>query len=266
MSETFASMCLKVEECLKAPRYSTANGACTASTLVDSLLTDEPDQFFKGGIIFFLSGSLAGKTAIVTNFATATGTISFETQTNAPSIGDQYALVQANYPREAIVSAINRALNAVGPFRGIYEDPTFLTVSNQEKYVLPDDVANVQRVFVASNATEPFNWMENNGWYEQNKNLYFDQNPPSISSRRIRLFYHKAHDRVYLDSDPISDDANSELIAWTAAYYAALVRSGYAENSEPYVKELITYAQQKMIEYSRFPVERWRKAVRKSNW
>ena len=265
MSDTLASMILKVSECLRGLRYSTST-LSTVSTLVDSVMVDEPDHFFKGGTIFFLSGALVGKTAVITEFSESTGTFTFDTQLSAPGTGVLYAVSQAMYPRELIIAVINKALSSIGPFPNIYEDPLFITVANQESYALPTGISNVKKVFIASNTSSPYNWQENTGWFENNGSIYFDMEQPATADMRIRLYYELFPATLDSDTDAIYYGVHPDLIMWTAAHYATLIRSGVSENSEPFTKEMVTFTQQKMQECSKYLPKHWQKASRPSGW
>lgn len=262
---TLAWQMLKVAECLKGLRYSRSTAAGTTTTLIDTGL-DEPDDFFNKGTVFFLSGTLAYGTAVITDYDSATGTISFSSQDNAPGTGVYYAIADANYPREALVAAINGALSELGPYPEIYENATFITVADQESYTLPTGVYNVKKVFVATSTTSPYGWTENTGWMELGGSLYFDMEEPSESGYRIRLYYEKPHDTVIDDDDIISNAIDPDLLAWAAAYRAILTRMGIAENSEPFTKELLPFAQQKALQMQKHPIEHFRKASRPSGW
>ena len=262
---TLAWQMLKVAECLKGLRYSRSTAAGTTTTLVDTGL-DEPDDFFNKGTIFFLSGTLAYGTAVITDYDNATGTITFSAQTNAPGTGVYYAVFDANYPRELLVAAINGALSELGPYPEIYENASFITVANQESYTLPAGVYNIKKVFIATSTVAPYGWTENNGWLEHDGALYFDMSTPTTSDYLIRLYYERPHDTVIDDNDVISHAINPDLLSWTAAYRAILTRMGIAENSEPFTKELLPYAQQKALQMQKNPIEHFRKASRPSGW
>lgn len=265
MADTLALMILKVSECLRGLRYSKSTSSSVTS-LVDSMMIDEPDHFFKGGTIFFLSGALIGKTAVITEFASATGTFTFDTQTVSPGMGIIYAVSQAMFSRETIAAVINKALVSIGPFPRIYENASFITVADQEFYVLPIGVSNIKKVFIASNSSAPYNWQENTGWFEENGSLYFDMEQPSIAGMMIRLYYELPHTSLVNDTDAIIDSIHPDLVMWTAAHYATLIRSGVSENSEPFTKEMVTFTQQKMQECSKYLPKHWQKASRPSGW
>lgn len=264
-SNTLGNMLLRTAECLKAMRYSTSTDTGSATTLVDTNMT-EPDAFFDGGTIFFLSGTLTGLSVRINSWDLATNTFSFAEQAGATGSGTRYAVLDAQYPRELLIAAINGALSELGDFPDIYENASFITVADQEEYSLPSGVFNIKRVFVATSTTTPYGYIENKGWYENSGKIYFDMDIPSTASMRIKLFYEHPHAKVDDDSDAIMDCIHPELLAWTAAYRAALIRTGYAENSEPHTKELLSYAQQKALQMRKYPIRHWQKMSRPSGW
>lgn len=264
-SNTLGNMILRTAECLKGLRYSVSTGDGTTTTLVDTTM-DEPDEFFNGGTIFFLSGTLVGLSARISDWDLTTHTFTFKEQSGAPGGDCEYAAMGAVYPRESLIAAINGALSELGDYPMIYENASFITVANQEEYTLPSGVFNIKKVFVGTSTTSPYDYVENYGWVENDGVLLFDMDTPANSGYRIKLYYEKPHDRVMVDSDPIMDTIHPDLLAWTAAYRAALNRAGYAENSEPYTKEILSYAQQKSLQMRKHIIKHWQKASRPSGW
>ena len=266
-NQTLADIMLKLSIILKAARHSTSDSSGSTTTLIDSRMIGEPDDFFNGGTIWFKSGLLDGKTAVITDFDSNTGTFTFATQTAAVTNGVSYSAAGPMYSREDLVASINQALTSIGPLPAIYEDAAFITVEDQEEYTLPTDVSNVKKVFIASSLVAPYGWAENTGWFENNGSLWFDMEIPSTADMLIRLYYDAPHAEVSLDADAISDALHPDLVLWTAANYAVLNRAGVAENSEPFTKEMISYTQQQkaaaMLKYR--PV-RWQKVSRPSGW
>jgi len=266
-NQTLADIMLKLSIILKAARHSTSNSTGSTTTLIDSRMIGEPDDFFNGGTIWFKSGTLDGKTAVISDFDGTTGTFTFPTQTAVVASGVSYSAAGPMYSREDLVASINQALTSIGPLPTIYEDAAFITVADQEEYTLPTGVNNIKKVFIASSLVAPYGWAENTGWFENNGSLWFDMEIPSTADMLIRLYYEEPHDEVNLDADEISDALHPDLIIWTAANYEVLNRAGVAENSEPFTKEMISYTQQQktaaMLKYR--PVH-WQKVSRPSGW
>jgi len=266
MANTLAEILLKTAECLKGLRYSISTDTGTQTTLIDAAM-DEPDGFFDGGTIWFLSGDLAGKTAIITDWDEDTHTFTFASQSIAPGNVIKYAAFDANYRRDALIAAVNSALSALGPLPTITVDATLVTVAAQEEYTLPTGVNNIKRVEIASNLTEPYGYVENTGWFESGGSLWFDLETPATAGYQIRLYHEEAHDRVEEDDDVIDDLLHPDMVSWNAAVIALISRTGISENSEPHTKEMLSYArQQAAILNAKHAVKHWLKASRPSGW
>lgn len=252
---------LNVAECLKGVRYGTSTDLGTTTTLIDSLM-DEPDKWFNGGTVWFLTGALADKTAVISAYASATHTFTFTAAlSSAPLSGIQYAALRGTYTRDALVSAINKALLDLGPLPSINE--SLLTVAEQESYTLPAGVSNILRVQVSNgdDYDPPHQY-----WKEINGKIYFTDEAPSEDGMLIRLWYNAVQPFITLDADEVTDQIHPMRLAWTAAYYAALTRSGQAENSEPHSKEMIGIASQMQAMATAHPLPYMARDKRMSGW
>lgn len=251
---TTAAILLSMARKLKRMRFGLATGG-SATTLVDSAM-DEPDDFFNGGVIFFLSGSLNGKTANVTSWDLPTKTFTFATQTAAVVAGVRYAVVEPAYNREMLVSALNEALAEFGPVAQY--DTSLLTVLDQQEYMLPPGVSNVKSVQIAGDVDATSWGPVYRYWKEVDGTLHFDsQHLPSAADLPIRMLIVSTHSLVWADTDSVTDSVNPELLAWKAVECAARNRSGIAENTEPYTKELMQVARAEVERLRReFPVRR----------
>lgn len=235
---TTADVLLRTAELLRGLRYGIATGGST-TTLVDSLMA-EPDDYFDGGTIWFLSGANAGKSAVLTDYDLATHTFTFAAQSAACAATNRYAVMDANYPREALVAALNTALLMIGPVDMV--DDTLFVVADQEEYTLPSGMNNIKRVQAAGSLTAPYQWgTPLRHWYEKNGTLYIDafSVPGLTTNAQIRLIGEKYHPRVWADTDSVTEAVRLENIAVEAAYYAALTRSGYNENSSDDTKSTL---------------------------
>lgn len=234
---TTAELLLKTAELLKGVRYGVSTATGSATTLVDTAM-DEPDDWFNGGTIWFLSGALIGKSAVISDYAISSHTFTFPTQSGASGSATRYAAADANYTREALIAAINTALVALGPFDTI--DDTLDVVTDQEEYTLPTGMSNVKRIQVSGSDSAPYqwgaplrHWKEIGGKIEFN---YYSVSRMPAAGYPIRVIGEKQHAAVYADADAITAAVDPFRIALEAAYYAALTRSGYAENTDGAVK------------------------------
>lgn len=68
-------------------------GSSTTTDLVDSSLTQSDVDFWKGRIVIFTSGALAGQATDITAFDPGTDTLTVTALTSAPSVADTYVIV-----------------------------------------------------------------------------------------------------------------------------------------------------------------------------
>jgi len=237
---TTAELLLKTAELLKGVRYGVSTATGSATTLVDTAM-DEPDDWFNGGTIWFLSGALIGKTAVISDYAIATKTFTVPTQSGATGSGTKYAALDANYNREALIAAINTALVALGPFDTI--DDTLDVVADQEEYTIPTGMSNVKRIQVGGSDSAPYQWSAPlRHWKEIGGKIEIEYSSVAgmpAAGYPIRLIGEKQHAAVSADADAITAAVDPWRIALEAAYYAALTRSGYAENTDGTVKDTL---------------------------
>lgn len=71
----------------------TVTGATTATSLVDSGLTQGATDHWNRRVIIFRTGILAGQASHITAFTPASDTLTFDAFTDAPSAGDTYVIV-----------------------------------------------------------------------------------------------------------------------------------------------------------------------------
>ncbi len=218
--------------------YGTTTGAGTTTTLVDTNRSESSDHW-NNGTVFFLSGALAGKTAIITDWDLNTGTLTFPAQSAAPGSGADYALLDKKYRRQALVAGLNSALAELGPF--LAHDDTLVTVEDQVDYTLPAGVYDVRRVQIATIATAPYDWeAPNRYWVEDAGTLRFhDGHLPNMAGMPIRIYFEDPHDRVSEDTDSVTNEVNPDLLATLAAIIAARRRAGLAGSSDPEPEKVI---------------------------
>lgn len=228
---TVASLLFKIAGYLRPVYYGTTTSAGTTTTLVDTSRTESND-YFNGGTVFFLSGTLAGLTAVPSDFVQASGTFTIPIQSAAPGNGAAYAAVDKKYRRETMVAALNMALLQLGPWPQI--DESLTVVEDQERYTLPAGVYNIARLLIATSTSSPYEWTApHRHWRERDGYLYFDDGHlPETADMPIRLYYEAPHSRVSADADDVTDEANAELVAVLAAILAAQVRAKLAGQSD----------------------------------
>lgn len=234
---TLAAAMLEVARAIAHVRAGVTSAAGTPTTLIDAS-ADEPDDFWNNGLIWFLTGALAGKTASISDYAKGTGTFTFPTfaPPAAPGAGASYGAMRAEFARADLVSAINLALDDLGSTP--QADDTTLAVSGQEEYDLPQGVMNVCRVLVATNATDPYAWKKNLWWEERDGVLYFDPGKaPTANGVILRLVYMGASAKVALDADEISPYIPLERLKWAGAVNALRIRYTDVGKSAPAIAD-----------------------------
>lgn len=202
---------------------SVTTGIGTTTTLVDAALprTPPPDDAYNYGTLWFISGALAGKTAVVTDWTKTTGTYTFAAQTAAPGSGIRYAYCDKDWPRDILRQAVNMALQTIGSVTTQYTDATFITVQNQMAYTLPAGVYNVKRVEVATSLTEPYDYSICHNWTETPTQIIFHEGFQIVrDGYLIRLTYEPAPAELSEDDDVIDNRIHPDLLKWTAAVNA----------------------------------------------
>lgn len=224
---TLASATLDLARTL--PGWNVVEGAATGgstTTLVDANFpwlvdgTNPPaDDYYNGGTVWFLTGDLAGKSALVTDWARATKTATFGTQTHAVAAGVQYAIVPKDYPLFILRQRVNLALSRIG---NVDQRSTSLTtVTNQQSYTLPAGVSNVKRVEIARTTAAPYAYGVHHQWREIGGALEFmEAYQPSETGHIIRLTYAAPLARLDEDADTIPDLIHPELVRWWSVYEA----------------------------------------------
>jgi hypothetical protein len=253
---TLFDVMVRVAPLLRPERAGTATGG-GATTLADTSVT-EPEHYWNGGTIFFQSGNNISKSAVITDYANATGTFTFATPGAACAAGNAYTALGKNYSRTALVNAINQGLFNIG---GIIQTDETLTTS-AISIALPSGVKNLVRVEFKS-GTEydaPFHQ-----WKELEAYLVFDT-APAIGST-IRLTYIAPHAAVSLDADVINDEIPVDRLVWEAVYAATIHRITQVESQEPFTQDLNKAALEFVVmNQRRQPVRHMNRDPRLSRW
>lgn len=216
---TLAEATLDLARVIYAVLESTATGGSTTTLVDSSLAAVYSDDHWNQGTIWFLSGALAGKTAVITDYTGSTGTFTFATQTSAVANGISYAVISKFYPRYVLRQAINRVIQSVGMLPAT--DETLVSVADQEVYTLPAGVSNVKRVYVSYETEEPYNWLRSLHWEEINGELIFDTYAqPNEDDLPIKLVYMVQQDTLDADTDTIDDQIHIDRLTWAAAVHA----------------------------------------------
>jgi len=226
---------------------STTSAAGSTTTLVDTALprTPPPDDAFNYGTLWFVSGDLAGKTAIVTDWVSSTKTFTFATQSSAPGASKRYAFVDKDWPRDVLRRAINQAIQSLGALPDLYTLATFVTVADQEAYELPSGVYNVKRVEIATSTSTPYYYIRHHHWVEKDGYIYFDTGfEIPDAGYLIRLTYEPQPAELDDDADTISDYIHPDLLKWEAAVNAYLWKQPNMGEGSAILERRLAYATQ----------------------
>lgn len=230
---TLFDLTLSLSEIVAETHFGTATGGST-TTLADSTL-DDPDDYYNGGTIWFRSGNNISKTAIVTDFTNATGTITFATQSLACAAGNEYAVAPKEYNRSMLRRAVNQALQDK-ELHYLQTDTTLTGATGTLSIALTDGVTDVRRVTVEGSPN--YFWREVNGY------LVFDDGYEPATGDDIVVYYVGAHAVLDSDDDELSVNVAPELVKWKAAIYALRSRYMVAGDDDPKIKLLSEQAAQ----------------------
>lgn len=241
---TFAEATLELAKLLMQVGQGTATGG-NGTTLVDTARA-EPNAWFTGGTIWFITGNNAGKSAKITTWDLATKTFTFVTPGAACALGDRYFAAPIDYPREQLWQAINQAYTTLYKVPTAYTLATFVTVANQESYALPTGasaVFDVLRVEIAYNTDSPYEWVKQYNWHELAGRIYFSQGYiPDVSDKPIRLWYADYPAELDGDADTIHDLIHIDLLKWKAAENALRWKLPNAGEKQALVRDLLNEA------------------------
>jgi hypothetical protein len=267
MTTTLANAILEVAKLVQNVRTGFTTSVGSVTTLVDTSTT-EPVDYWNNGQIFFQSGDLVGKTALVTDYDLTTHTYTFATQTHVPGLGVPYSVMESNYSRSDIVRAIQQAFMDIGEIT--QEDSTLVVVADQEEYDLPTGVSGLVRVEIATESAAPYGKYTHYWWDEtEDGHLRFDPEyvPNAEAGFKIFLSYNQPHTSVSADTATISNGIPVALLRWIAAvnlYRTQLKKIG---KDDPSLIDLMNEAKDE-VRKARIanPIRRQTKTFRLGSW
>jgi len=247
---TLNDMLLAVSRFSLVMHSGAATGGGT-TTLVDNLRKQISDQF-NAGIIFFLTGTNAGKYTMVADYDGATGTFTFST-TGLVVSGVLYeaCALSSGANMYDIVRAINQALFELGDIPTIIDyvdDATLISATDTEEYALPTGVRNVRQMWVAGATSAPYKWRKFTHFTENNGYLYIPYQYTGYlgDGYPLRLKYYAPHSVLDTYEDVVNPNVNKQWLTYAAS--VNLLRSlGTRIKSWGEVKVPFEEAQQKVI-------------------
>lgn len=261
--------------------YGVATATGGTTTIIDTVNT-VPDDFYNGGLIFFLEGPSAGLISKVTDYVNSTGTFTFTPAMNAMSTANtrSFAVCNDAFPKRNILAAINQAVNSMTPRP---EEYTKATVTNTLEYTMIDGVGNISKVEYGYTSESPrryttcYHWTEIKG-SSTIQTLRFDPGyePPAGMTLRITYWGSPSYpSRMILDT---------QLLDWWLPYERLMrsavvncLRQKYQNSGKdmPAIMDLLNEAktlEQKAIDT--YPIPRpnvihlrgWRNGESEDNW
>jgi len=253
---TLQDATLALAKTITSVKEGTATGG-SGTTLVNNLagFHDEADDYYTGGVIWFLSGLNAGKSAHINDWDLATFTFTFTTPGAACAAGDRYAVVPLDFPRWLLVQSVNEALKDLGDLPAT--STALVTVADQEKYDLPAGVRNVQKVEIAYALTSPLAYYPHHNWREYNDDLLFDTDlAPEDDDYTIRLWYLAAHAELTADSGVVTPYVHVDRLRWASAVHALRWLLRKRKGDDAYLREQLNEALTNAeFEKRRHPIE-----------
>lgn len=239
MTNTFEDAVLATARRLTDVIESAATSG-SATTLIDSNFPGRSnvvneDDYYNGGTIHFQSGNRQHYTAIITDWVKSTKTFTFATGT-AVVANDRYAAYNADFPRDVLRSAVNRALENMPTVPQV--NTSLTTVADQESYTLPSGVYDVREISVENDGSGLIYYIDNKHWQERGGKIYFDNGhfPDSRwgAGQIIRLWYYAPPSELTSDNSNISDYIAIEWLSLEAALFALewAMRMGQLQEEE----------------------------------
>lgn len=237
MAYTLFDLTLGVARLLKTVREgkATAAGDAGKTTLVDSG-RDEADDFWNGSgtsrgtiwITYDAGGANAapqGEYSIVTDFANATGTITFDALTAATAAGDRYAVGKPRYPLDILIQNVNLVLQDFGEIPVV--DTTSVTIAaSQTEYTLPTAMwpDKLLQVCLQLNNSDS----DDNEWTLPLHNCYVQSTTTGTANTLVlpkqydtgyalKLVYLANHPELRIYSDKLSEFVPFERVIYEAA-------------------------------------------------
>ena len=142
MADTLFDIALEVMRAVGETRYGTADSNGTTTTLIDSNLGGDDDDW-NSGILFHVDDKEFSR---ITDYDSGTGTITILDAFSAGTeSGDQYVVADAEYQLHDVIAAINQELATV---RYPVVDTSTITIADeQSEYNLPSDCHDLRQVY-----------------------------------------------------------------------------------------------------------------------
>lgn len=236
----------------------------TTTTMYDIVFLKDryEDNYFNAGTLWVLydaggaSAAPQGEWARITDFAKTTGIVTHTALTAATAAGDRYAIANADYTRDQMISAINQVLGEI-PIE-YHDDSTITTSSGLTEYTLPTALLsqNIEVWINTHDTTDDNDYVKLHDWYIEEeitgtaKKLIFRTEPPSPYHLRIR--YWLPHTALYSSSDKLRESVDIDRVVLPAAYRLLLWMKSQKSQEDPLLDQRIAEM------YARSEASKWK--------
>jgi len=221
----------------------------SATTLVDSGLTDADENKYKKGTLFIESADGASpeaEFAEVTAFDDSNGTLTVAAAAlgAAPAAGDIYSVAPPTYTLDDVRHYLNRALRALGPVPDV--DESLTTAAGTTEYTIPIAAkSDLRQVWLRTSSTsgdqryvERFDWGEvPDADGAATTTLKFRQQPES--GETIRLVFMNVHPKIWDHDDELSEYIALERIVIELAWRAARAEMRKSFSDDKFTMQLV---------------------------
>lgn len=212
---TVYDVSLKVAKEVMDVIESTATGGSTTTLADTTLLALLPNDHFNNGRLWIKSGTHASKVFIVSDFATATGVVTFPSVTGAIVAGVRFAIARNTYPWDQILSAIQRALDSTW----VTDEITLTGDGESLEYTLPTGVYNVKGVELEDVSITNSGRKISTHWKETiDGTLRFDYGYAPRADIEIIVSYRTPHAEIADYTTVINNEIDLEWLKYKAAY------------------------------------------------
>jgi hypothetical protein len=217
--------------------------AGSKTSLTDTLLRLEDDDYWNGGTIWILNATGVNpedEFAMITDFAS--GVFNFNTLTAVVANGHRYAASEAKFPYDILMDAVNLAISQ---YRYPRIDTSLTVVSAQTEYTLPSDVQHgrLREVYVSTQADSDDRRFIKVGewWTVDNGSGQLLIIPPNLETgATLRLDYDLVHTDFDEGTDTIYEILEPKYIIYRAAEFM-LLQQMYDGDEWPYLEERMNY-------------------------
>jgi hypothetical protein len=219
-------------------------------TITDATFKQSPGQF-TNGVLFFLTGTHAGKFVVITDYNSTTGVFTFADVGASIVAGVQYAAfaLKAGANLYDLIASVNQSLREqAGHIR--YKDATLLTITDEDEYTIPSGVSNIIKVEIARDTAAPYNYEPFTHWDEEDGLLkipYQHMLSDAYSAdHKVQITYMKKHATLDTYEDAIDPQINTNWLKFQSAINLIHTMANRGIGFEEF-RVILDEAQQKVV-------------------